>query len=98
MVAGAHEQNIFARPRRREEAIMGIAASKVSAGPGRPAPCGDGGGDDPHDEIELAFLGLWLGLARLRDQVRGTRDRRPGRVAVKRAKPPASKKPRRKAA
>lgn len=77
---------------------MTISASKVSADDKRLASCGDGGGDDPHDEIELELLGLWLGLARLREQVRGNCGRRRDRVAVKLAKPPASKKPRRKAA
>lgn len=48
---------------------MGISAKKVSTRHLQPS-AGMPGKDDPHDAIEREFLGLWLGLGRLRDAVR----------------------------
>jgi len=76
---------------------MGISARKISARPGQAGPSGTPGGDDPHDEIELAFLGLWLGISQLREQVRGNCGRRSSRAAVRPRKPPANRKPRKAA-
>jgi hypothetical protein len=73
-------------------------ARKASSRAVQFAPLDCQGQNDPHDEIDLELLGLWLGLARLRDKIRGNRDRRTARVTVKPAKPPQTKKPRRKAA
>lgn len=77
---------------------MGVSARKVSTRPVQPGPSGNPGEDDPHDAIEREFLGLWLGMARLREQVLGHCDRRADGIVAKPGKPPASRKPRRKAA
>lgn len=36
-----------------------------------------GGTDDSHDAIEIEFLGLWFGLARLHELVRHPKKRSP---------------------
>lgn len=71
---------------------MGNSARKTSI---RTAVRGE---DDPHDAIEREFLGLWLGLARLREHVRRTFRPKHRDIVVKPAKQPARRKPRRKAA
>jgi hypothetical protein len=77
---------------------MGYSTRKVAARSVQPDQGGYPGEDDPHDAIEREFLGLWLGLARLREQVLGGCRRRPVSVAVKPGKPATGKKPRRRAA
>jgi len=52
---------------------MAISAKTVLAQPARPnAPAVPGGNDGP-DPIEEEFLGLWLGISRLRERVLGER-------------------------
>jgi len=77
---------------------MRNSARKVSTQPVQPGPSGAPGEDDPHDAIEREFLGLWLGMARLREQVRANCDRRADCIVAKPGKPAAGRKPRRKAA
>lgn len=70
---------------------MGNSARKTSIATRVRGPSSISGEDDA---IDQEFLGLWLGLARLREQVRRTLSPRPANIAAPSAKPPARRKPR----
>jgi hypothetical protein len=71
---------------------MGYSARRGTFGPIRPVRGGSPSQDDPHDAIDLEFLGLWLGIARLGQRLRDDRG------ATRPRKQPSVKGPRRKAA
>lgn len=69
---------------------------KGSVRPTVPSPDGVPA-EDPHTAIEREFLGLWLGMARLREQIRRALEQS-CRIIAKPPKPAAGRKPRRRAA